>query len=147
MDKDTRIFKIVLFGIGLYFIYRFAQKIGVVKDESDIKSEELENASFWTADFYRNAAKKGYEPLILTASRSRQLVNDLWDAKGVFNDNEEAVYGIFRSLSTKSQVSFLSERFYNIKGKDLIQWLNGFLSTEELAKIYNIVQKLPKYKR
>ena len=78
-------------------------------------------------------------------SYSAGLVEQLWDATGYFNDDEEAIYGVFRSLKTKSQVAFLAKRFFELKGQDLYNYLSNYLNDSELLNVKGIIDSKPMY--
>ena len=74
---------------------------------------------------------------------------------GYLTDDEAKIYGVFRQLKYQSQISFLAEKFANKYSIDLLEYLkrgkNQFnpgsgLNSEELTVIFNIVNRLPKYK-
>ncbi len=65
-----------------------------------------------------------------------------YEASGVFNDNEEKVYGALRSMKYASQLSQVSERFFQMYKKDLYNYLQSFMSEKELFTVAQIVSKL-----
>ncbi len=79
----------------------------------------------------------------------------IYDALGYFTDDEAAILGVFRSLKTQSQVSYLSDSFYQRYNISLLDFLQrgknqynpaSGLNSEELNTIIQIVNNLPKYK-
>lgn len=74
-----------------------------------------------------------------------ELSRKLWESSHFFNDDEEAVYGIFRSLRSQYQLSILSSLFFHAYGKDLLEYLKKFLDANEMEKIIDIVKNYPKY--
>jgi hypothetical protein len=62
---------------------------------------------------------------MITTSKVQQFVNTIWNAPGYISDDFDAVLGVFKQLKTKSQVSYLAHKFNEIKGKDLLNWLQG----------------------
>ncbi len=63
-----------------------------------------------------------------------------------FNDDEEKIYGVFRSLKDKLQVSQLASAYQEEYGNNLIDVLKDRLSTSEIKIIMGIVAKLPPYR-
>jgi hypothetical protein len=67
------------------------------------------------------------------------LVKTMYEAKGMFNDNEDALYGVLNNLQTQLQISFLSNYFFKTYKKDLLSYILSYTNTEERAKIYNTI--------
>lgn len=112
-----------------------AEKLRQSTEKSGFKSD------YWNPNF---TAKPGYKAFLLTESSARALVDKLWNASGAFNDDEEAVYAVFRTLRYKTQVSFLAYWFNKLKKKDLYTWLrDSVLNQDELNTVLTITSKLP----
>ena len=69
------------------------------------------------------------------------------NAKGTFNDDEEAVRLIFsKRLRDKTNVSSISKAFWNNYKKDMWQYLSSFLSQSEMQKyVAQPVKQLQNY--
>jgi hypothetical protein len=155
-DKQLLIYAGIA-AIGYFGVIRpILKKVGIVKSAEDILVINQGNTpnkdNPFSSAFYK------YGPAgtkLLTVATADQYAKRIYDAMGYISDDEAAVYSVFRSLSTQSQVSFLAERFRIKYGVDLLQFLkNGKnqynyasgLNSDELSIIINIVNKLPKYK-
>lgn len=79
---------------------------------------------------------------ITTAAYADAWCTMVYGAKGLFNDDEAKVYGAFAALKYKTQVSWLAQNFFAKYQKDLLGYLQGFLNTDEMAKVSSIVIKL-----
>lgn len=113
-----------------------AEKLKTNTEKSGFKSD------YWNPNF--TASKPGYKVMLLTESSVRSLVEKLWNASGAFNDDEEAIYAVFRQLRYKTQVSYLALWFNRIKKKDLYTWLrDSVLNQDELNTVLTITSKLP----
>jgi hypothetical protein len=132
------------------------KKVGIVKSAEDIlvlnQSNVPNKDNPFSSAFYKYG---GAGALLLKVSIADQYADRIYNAMGYVYDDEAAVYSVFRSLKTQSQVSFLAERFRIKYGVDLLEFLkkgkNQFnaasgLNSDELATVINIVNKLPKYK-
>jgi hypothetical protein len=118
--------------------------LGIINSEEENQQlNELKEANYWNFQKFLNDVPAG--ALLLTMSYSNDLVENLWDATGFFNDDEEAIYGVFRGLKTKSQVAFLAKRFYEIKGQDLYSYLNNYLNDSEMLVVKGIIDQKPMY--
>lgn len=146
VDPNT-IIKATVTLAGLFIVYKILQKIGVLPDKES-RSEELNLAALESADYFDYTKFLATYPagtLLLTSASAAQYVDELWNATGYFNDDEEEIYGVFRKLKTKSQVAFLAKKFNDIKGQDLYAYLKNYLNNEELLTIKKIIDPKPKY--
>lgn len=87
----------------------------------------------------------------LNATEADQMAQTIHGAKGTgwwANDDEAAVQGIFQKrLQDKVQVANLSRAFWNRYQKDLWEYLNGFLSNNEMETlVQQPVRNLPNYR-
>ena len=99
---------------------------------------QLQNSNVFSPNYY-----KGFSSAhLLTVASAQAIAKVIYDAKGLFNDNEAAIYGAFQALTYKTQVSFLAEVFFNIYKQSLYGFLQNVLNTEELAQVATIVNKL-----
>jgi hypothetical protein len=132
---------------GLYLVYKVLQKVGVVPtaaaNQAQQNLQQLESASYWDYNKFLSTLPAG--AALLTMSGAAAYVNDLWDATGYFNDDEEKIYGVFRAMRTQSQVAALAKRFNQLKEKDLYGYLNDYLNEAELLKVKAIIDQKPKY--
>lgn len=132
---------------GLYLVYKVLQKVGVVPTAAANAEaqnlQQLEAANYWDYNKFLSTAPGGHA--LLTQAGAAAFVDDLWDATGTFNDDEEKIYGVFRALRTQSQVAALAKRFNQLKSKDLYGYLNDYLNESELLKVKAIIDQKPKY--
>lgn len=139
-----------------YALSPLLETLGLKDSKAEVDAEklrqEVENASgskdYWNPNWWNLPVDqfpiKGVKSVqLLTQAAAKDSVNKLWDATGFFNDDEEAIYAVFRSLKYKSQVSFLAYWFNALKGKDLYQWLRDYLNDKELNVVLQITQKMP----
>jgi hypothetical protein len=154
--KNQKIdYNLILVGaviFGAIYIFRkigsagsgFLSGLGITNTEAENQIlTEFQNENYWNFnEFLSNMPAGG---LLLTQSYAANLVNQLWDATGFFNDDEEAIYGVFRSLKTKSQVAALAKKFYELKGQDLYSYLKNYLNDSEMLVLSGIVDQKPKY--
>ena len=113
--------------VVLYFGYTKVIKpllegVGLSKSDEEIEIEKQTSnpGSPWNPNYWR----KGGATLIREADVQR-FVNKIWNAPGYISDDFDAVLGVFKQLKTKSQVSYLADKFNQMKGKDLLNWLQG----------------------
>lgn len=84
---------------------------------------------------------------VLDDLNAKRLAKIIKEAKGTFNDDEDAVKDVFsKKLRDKTQVASLSKAFYELYKKDMWQYLNSFLSQSEMKSyVSNYVKRLPNY--
>jgi hypothetical protein len=132
---------------GLFIVYKIAQKVGLIPTAASNAAEQnlqqLEAANYWDYNKFLSTAPSG--TLLLTQSGAAAYVDDLWNATGIFNDDEDMIYGVFRAMKTKSQVAALAKRFNQLKNKDLFGYLNEYLNDSELLKVKAIIDQKPTY--
>jgi hypothetical protein len=132
---------------GLFIVYKLLQKTGLLPSAESTQAaqnlQQLESASVWDYNKFLSTLPAGAK--LLTQSGAAAYVEDLWDATGTFNDDEEAIYGVFRAMKTQSQISALAKRFNQLKSKDLYGYLKDYLNEEELLNVKKIIDQKPKY--
>lgn len=74
-----------------------------------------------------------------------KLAKQLFDAKGLFDDDEDSVYGAFRKIQTQYQLSILSGIFYFFYKKDLLEYLKKFMNADEMDKLLSMIKNYPQY--
>jgi len=150
--KQQDVFKWALTGVGIYALYKVGTQIGLFQTSGDIQQQQILNTfqqggsnatlgSYWSPAYWNNVAKKYGTATVIGSNVANNLATTLWDATGVFNDDEEAIYGVFRQLTYLSQISYLAQVFYGKYNQDLYGYLSNHLNTDELNTIANIVSK------
>jgi hypothetical protein len=161
MDKKTEnlLIKVGIIGVAYFVILKpILNKLGITKSDIDRTIENQENKGNkenpFSPLFYKSAPPKTIMKL-LTIATAESYAKQLYDAMGVFGDDESKVYGVFRNLKTQSQLSFLAEIFQRKYKMDLLDYLKrGYsninpasgLNNDEMNTVLSIVNKLPKYK-
>ncbi|WP_299212625.1 hypothetical protein [uncultured Dokdonia sp.] len=86
--------------------------------------------------------------ITLKKQTANQFAKQIYDAltPWYLNDDEEKIYGVFRALKDKLQVSQLAHSYQQEYGNNLIDVLKDRLSTSEIKIIMGIVAKLPPYR-
>jgi hypothetical protein len=132
---------------GLFIVYRLLQKTGLLPSAESTQAaqnlQQLESASVWDYNKFLGTLPAG--ALLLTQNGAAAYVDDLWNATGYFNDDEQAIYGVFRAMKTQSQISALAKRFNQLKAQDLYSYLKNYLNEEELLTVKKIIDQKPKY--
>lgn len=131
-------------------------------DQSNQDSTTIQNQNNPFVAFNPNYApaiviawKKKYPGLVWNAPRQEHFSRDQYKAWAleVYNarmgwagdDDEDILYHVFRSLQTQWQLSLFSSVFNYYYKTDLLLFLKGFLSANELNDILQIVKYYPQY--
>lgn len=143
---------LVKVGGGLLLVYLFGRtlmkKLGLLpgaSDEADDKALQQAGAEGY---FSPNYWKKMTPCTILTSAAAASLAKTIYQAKGVFNDDEQAVIGAFRQIRYKTQVSYLAQVFYQTYQQDLYAYVRNFsFDHAELKTIVSFLNTLPSGKQ
>jgi hypothetical protein len=72
-----------------------------------------------------------------------KVVFDIRNSKGLFDDNETALYGKFQQMKSQFMISYVSDLFLKRYNKDMWSYITDFTNSDEQAKIYNIIKNKP----
>lgn len=114
--------------------------------KDDVKNIQLLKSENYFDPQYKDDLKKDNIILSLTPYGQKLYAEKIYKAKGIpylTNDDEAAVYGVFRALNSKTQISYLAEYFIKTYNKDLKTYLQSFLSQREFGNVATICNKLP----
>jgi len=81
----------------------------------------------------------GANPIKERTHKAAKTINDAWG----FNDDEPAVYGAFRSLKSKAEISYMAFAYQKMFKIDLLVDMRARLSDSELEKVRNIIASKP----
>lgn len=81
-----------------------------------------------------------------TASRYADQIHKAWGSWYQGGDDEEQVYGVFRKMKDKVQVSQVAKAYQETYSKNLIDTLKDRFDKEEITIVLHIVKALPNYR-
>ncbi|WP_452223682.1 hypothetical protein [Lacinutrix chionoecetis] len=81
-----------------------------------------------------------------TASRYADQIHKAWGSWYEGGDDEEKVYGVFRRLKDKVQVSQVAKAYQENYSKNLIDTLKDRFDKSEITIVLNIIKALPNYR-
>lgn len=117
-----------------------ASEISVAKEKAvskDVKNI-VSKTTYFKPTYYKNSGSMN----LISQLEAKQAAENIHDAWGIMNDDEEQIYGVFRSLTSKEQVSQVAEAYNKAFNKDLAGDLMSRLSKAELKVIYDITDAL-----
>jgi hypothetical protein len=149
--KDNQ--NLIIGAVALYFGYTkilkpLSETFGLSKseDEKNVNTETNKLDSPFNPNFWKTIPNA----TIIKTDAVNKFAETIWNSVGWFNDDFDAVLGVFKSLKTKTQVSYLVYKFNQLYKKDLLNWLLGTTypsdrySAEQVNQIINLVKN---YKR
>lgn len=140
-----------------YAFWKFAaapllENTGLKDSKEDVTRQKVEtqtgNKDYWRGSWWRlppsQLPVKGVKSLIvLKPSIGASYIQNLYSAMYGPGTNEEKIYGIFRQLKYKAQVSHLVSMYFDKYKIDLYQQLRSELSDAEMNIVLQITEKLP----
>jgi hypothetical protein len=137
-QKDNLIGGAILLASLYFFVVRPLSK-AFGKSNTELQNEQtlLKIESYFNPNFWRTGGQ------ILTDSASFALTGKIENAIGILYDDEAEIVSAFRVLKYKNQVSYLSFKYAQRFGRDLLTDLQKNLDAEELKPIYDHINKLP----
>lgn len=156
-EKFFTALKIIGIVAAIYTIYQLLQEVGLVKTKNDVIAETAATEDVFTPKYKSElmnllAKKLKVNKLTpqqisfaaLSPSTNLYIKNELIKAKGIFNDNEEAIFNVFKNFQTQFQIMYFNEFFKATTKKDLFVFLYDFLDNDELARIVRTINAKPK---
>lgn len=150
MKNDDK--KLLLYaggGIVAYFavVSPLLKALGLQKkpETRALDNESVNPNSFWNPSFWKNTAGA----IVMQRAYTETLAKNIYDAVGPFNDCEECIIAIFKTLKYQTQCSWLADIFQQLYGQDLLTFLRGGvwpqdrLSDQDVYTITTFIQNLP----
>lgn len=122
-DNSNLIIGLVVVYFGYNKVIKpLLENIGLQKssEELEIEKQTSNPLSPWNPNYWRKTGAT-----IITNANVNKYIDTIWNSVGYFYDDFDAVLGVFKQLKTKSQVSYLADKFNQSKSKDLLNWLQG----------------------
>ena len=156
--KEFAIFKLILLIAAVFLIYKLLDKFGLMGlsdaeknaqklSEGEALNDALDKNSKLGKAILKSTGKSlktlnASDVKAITPNRPNMnnYVNQIWDAKGTFKDNEDMVYNVFRNLYSQFEINFFSKYFSVTKKRDLYGFLATFMNTNELSTLQNIIK-------
>lgn len=154
MQKDNETAKWIVVGVvGVtaltiaYFgiIKPIFNAVGLTKDKDDREADKVVDK--FTKEQYLTSIP--YQELknrvTISQTRANQLASLIYDAKGLFWDNESQAVGAIKDAFTKVNVSYVAYRFNQLYQRDLQSYLRSFLESENWVDLKGALEKMKRY--
>jgi hypothetical protein len=154
--KEWAIFKLILLIAFVFLLYKLLSKFGLLGmsdeeknaqalGESTALNDEVNKNTKLGKAIQKQIGKKVVTPQDvkdLTPNRANfgKWIQEIWDAKGTFKDNEDTVYKIMRQMNSQFEINLFSKTFAVVKGRDLFGFLATFLNDEQLSNVHTIIK-------
>lgn len=148
--------------IVFFIVFRLLNKMGLIgtspeeKGAKELMNNDVINGSPSTpktiAESVAKAQKKNatsvtkedVKKYMPSSSTMLKWLDQLKKAAGVFDDDESAVYNVFRQMKNQVSLYAFSQFFSVYMKKSLIDYLSEFMNDSELSKVNDITKNLPK---
>lgn len=143
--NEGLIAKVAIAGLAyIGIVHPLLKAVGLFKSKEEKAQEQLaqQNATSTASPFNPNYYKGKPGAALLTRAAATSLADSLYSGLGFFNDKEATIYGVFRQLKAKTQVSFLADVFFQKYQRDLYGYLSGSLDDAEMLTVNQIVHAL-----
>lgn len=156
-DKQFEVLKWLGVLIILFVVYKLLGEVGLIKTKEDVIADKVVTEDVFTPK-YKNellnalAVKLKKSKLTaadiskysLSSSTSLYIKNELLKAKSIFNDDEEAVFNVFKNFHTQFEIMVFCEFFKATTKMDLFVFLGSFLNSDEIARVVKTMNAKPK---
>lgn len=143
----------VFAGIGKIFS-GIAESLGLSDSKADLAAESAvksaEKQDYFSPNFIQSPpAPLNQKLTLLSQASANAKATKIYKAIGLVYDSPEEITAAFADIKTKSQVTSIAIAFRKLYGKELLNFLNLHLDTEDqkktLATILERLNRLPKY--
>mgnify|MGYP003333215371 CR=1 FL=1 len=153
------ILPMAVIGVAGYFLFKHELSslfnwLNPFAESKEAKANDAADTtkSCWTPRYYKivfgNLPQDGKFGVRLQSDTAKVNAQKIYDALGRLSwnhlsDDDTTVIAVFKSMEAKTAVSYLCEVFKNNYDKDLFDWINYYLNTDNMTKVNAIVAALP----
>jgi len=84
--------------------------------------------------------------ILLQTAAAHRFASDIYSSFSFWNDDEQRIFSVFRSLKDKAQVSQVAAAYQSKYHANLIDVLSDQLNESEVTTILTIIRNLPNYR-
>jgi hypothetical protein len=153
--KDVLPFMLIGGGLLAFSIVKkLLEFLGVWEshDSKNLDNEAQDPSSPWNPTLWQRLQSQGVKwSYAITYDQAAELVQQLQNAFGPFNDDEEQAIAIFKNFRTQANASFFADVFQRITGQDLLSYVRGGswpqdrLSDADVYSLNNFLHNLKQY--
>ena len=120
-DRKTLLYVGGAVAVYVLIINPILKKIGVKTSQSVQQAQQGGINNPFNPLFWKNRGGA----LIITNSAVDMMITKIYSSFGLFQDDFNAIFSVFKQLKTQSQVSYLADRFNQKYNADLITFLGN----------------------
>lgn len=144
MDKGlvTRLAIFAIIGlIIIWILTTIFKRVGIIKSDEQKEVEKLASGVDKIQEFnpLLNQTKTFKK---LSDVETKQAMIRIAQALGGLGTDESSLFGVFKTLDNKLQISQIAELWYKIYGTDLLEEIKTELREKELAQLNLIIKNL-----
>lgn len=136
---------------GIYLVYKVFKGTGLIPSATDTQAADLnlkiDFKEYTKPDFYKKPAPAGYESPLFTQAATDQKITEIYNSTGFFNDCEDCIIGTLKTLTYKTQYSWLADNFYKKYKKDMTSFIKASFNEKELYPAWTHLEALPTYRK
>lgn len=141
-------------GLGIYILYKpikaLFDQLGITQSETEKEVQTLQTSgakSPFSPLYYKSIRKA----VLMPVAQANAKAKGIFDSITYLGNNYNKILAIFKTLSYKTQVSFLAQQFQILYKQDLLEYLrtgksnflvHNALSEKEVQTIIDLVNKL-----
>lgn len=137
--------------LGFIAIKKVFEKLGILQDQSTVTVNNIQSdsGSFWNGNYWQQFSSFPNSVLVNNSSSAGSLYAMIDNSFGIFVPNFDTIFGEFKLMKTKSDLSYFSYWIKTNQRKDIIAWLKEFdwtqtrLNDEEISQINDYFKTLP----
>ena len=148
---QTKVIGYLVGGAVLYFgvVRPILKRTGIIQSQEDLAKEKViqdnraaDSGNPWNPNYYKGKGGKDWLPW----KTATALAEQIYDSKAIWyklwTDNENQAIAAFNGLTTKKQLSLLSNAFQKLYKRDLYNYLESFMNADQLAAVNGKVKNL-----
>lgn len=140
------VFIFVVVGTIGFFLHSYFKKLKTKKDEiseGEVAKKLSGNIGNIAGSLKNKSLKERERQQNSLKNFDVKIPADLiYNAHGIFDDDEDSVYSAFSKIETTAQLQLLELYFKKLYKKDLFTYIQNFLDASELAKVNTIIKKI-----
>lgn len=140
----------ILTVIVIWVLYLVMKRIGLIQSKTDQEKDDRQAKNIieiTTTDIFRPSTyeetNKGLSVLV-SSEKASEWARSIYSAFGWINDDEQAVYNVFRNMTNQLQVSQVADAYSQLYNSDLFGDIDYYFSDVEVSNVWNIIKQLPK---
>lgn len=92
----------------------------------------------WSTTYWKQFPTKAF-----TSTQALNLAKAINGAFGWINDDEAKIYGAFRTIKFRTNVSQIADEYAKKYGRDLLSDLKSYFTKDEMNEVYDIILQKP----